>query len=274
MTTTRIAHISDPHIVERGDRLGGIVDTATNLRAAVHHINAMQAPVDAVLVTGDLTNDGRADQYDHLVELMAPLDAPWHAILGNHDEDDDAGAALGEHLVRGGPRPGSGVLDIGEVTVLALSSARYPESAGSLDAGDLEWADGILGRLDGLDGPGATSRPTLVALHHPPMAVGLRAMDTMRLDDESSKRLAEVVEQHHVDAVICGHLHRMTMTPYAGTIAISAPSIAFSVAFDLSDAAPLAGSFEPTSMLVHLVADGTLTTHLSIIGDFPTRSLA
>lgn len=265
--TTHLAHISDPHIVERGELLGGIVDSATNLRAALHHIERMAAPVDGVVVTGDLTNDGRREQYEHFVELMSTLTVPWHAILGNHDvigAADTADGALGAHVIHGGPRCGSGVLVIGDVNVVGLTSARHADAGGTLDPIDTDWLDRTLSGLTG---------PTLVAVHHPPTAVGLESMDTMRLDPGSADALAAVVTRHRVDAVICGHLHRMTVTPYAGTIAISAPSVAFSVALDLAEGATLAGSAEPPAMLVHRFSDGVLTTHHSIIGTFATAAL-
>jgi len=39
-----------------------------------------------VLATGDLTDSGRAEEYAHLRELLAPLPMTVYFIPGNHDE--------------------------------------------------------------------------------------------------------------------------------------------------------------------------------------------
>ncbi|MDP1806987.1 MAG: metallophosphoesterase, partial [Acidimicrobiales bacterium] len=80
-----IAQLSDPHVVEHGERLLGGIDTAGFLRAAVAHVGALAPAPDLVVITGDLVNDGLAEQYAHLAELIAPLPGPVPLLPGNHD---------------------------------------------------------------------------------------------------------------------------------------------------------------------------------------------
>lgn len=259
---TLIAHISDPHICARGELLTGTFDTAPYLAAAVDHINTQRERPDAVIVTGDLTNDGRADQYEHLLEHLDRLQVPAWCLLGNHDHAEVAAEHLGEYLPTGGPRPGSGVIEIGDVTVAAATSARTGRHGGELDADDIAHVAATL-----RDAPG----DTLVALHHPPHPVGLAVMDTICLDADSVARLGHVLTVARPAAVLCGHLHRTTVTAWAGTTVVTAGSVAHSIAFDLRADAPLAVSLEPPSVLVHRITDGYLTTHVAAIGEYPTK---
>src|SRR4029077_13064011 len=71
-----IAQVSDLHIVEPGQLCGDRVDTAAVVRAAVAHLNALVPTPDLVLLTGDLVDNARPAQYDHLRSLLAPLKIP------------------------------------------------------------------------------------------------------------------------------------------------------------------------------------------------------
>ena len=52
---------------------------------------------DAVLITGDLVNDGRPNQYEHLRVLLGPLDVPLYLMPGNHDTRAALRAEFSEH---------------------------------------------------------------------------------------------------------------------------------------------------------------------------------
>ena len=51
----------------------GQVDTAGCLERALDHLNALQPASDAVLITGDLTNDGDASVWADLMRRLARL---------------------------------------------------------------------------------------------------------------------------------------------------------------------------------------------------------
>jgi Icc protein len=254
-----LAQLSDPHIVREGERLLGVIDTATHLREAVAHVNGLDPQPDLVLLTGDLSNEGRPEEYEHLGYLLGPLRAPFHLVPGNHDLTDQLRDAFPDH-VHGAPgRRADGVID-GPLRVVTLDSSRYPEPGGSLDPGQLEWLDATLAV--------APEQPTVVAVHHPPFATGIAHMDAMALDTGAAAGLATVVATHpQVERVLCGHLHRSISRRFAGTIALTAPSTAHAVQLDLGDA-PAAWNREPPAILLHLLMpSGGVVTHLEVVGD-------
>jgi len=80
-----VAQISDLHL-EAGQRLTyGVVDTLGALRRAVDHLNASHPRPDIVVVSGDLVDFGRADEYAVLHPELARLHMPCYLVPGNHD---------------------------------------------------------------------------------------------------------------------------------------------------------------------------------------------
>ncbi len=64
----------------------------------------------------------------------------------------------------------------------------------------------------------AAGRPTIVAVHHPPFATGIAAMDAIGLS--GSDQFAATLARHpHVRVVISGHLHR-SITGRAGDVPV------------------------------------------------------
>jgi Icc protein len=69
---------------------------------------------------------------------------------------------------------------------------------GELDERQIQWLDECLS---------ATHRPGLLALHHPPLAVGSAWMDRIGL--RNGERLAELVRRHaSLKCIIHGHAHQ------------------------------------------------------------------
>ena len=94
-----IVQITDTHIVERGQKLLGHIDTAAFLRAAVNQIEQLAPAPALILATGDMTNDGTPEQYEHLAELLAPFAGRLVMVPGNHDRVDAMWDSLPADLI-------------------------------------------------------------------------------------------------------------------------------------------------------------------------------
>jgi 3',5'-cyclic AMP phosphodiesterase CpdA len=97
----RILHLTDTHL--HGDpaaRHYDRIDTAAALRGLLARLGALQ-DIDAVVHTGDASEDGTAESYRLLHEILDPfaaaLDAPLAVVMGNHD----VSAVYGEHIAAG-----------------------------------------------------------------------------------------------------------------------------------------------------------------------------
>lgn len=254
-----IAQITDTHVIEEGLLLFGRIDTNTMLESAVRAILEHRPAFDAVLVTGDLTNDGTPAQTQAFLRRIAPLPMPVHLIPGNHDDRAALRAALGGNHLPLNERL-CYAADIGPVRLIALDSLNQGRHDGHLGQEQLDWLDRTLAE--------EPDRPTLVMMHHPPFTSGMRMMDRSPLIDADA--LARVIARHpQVERLLCGHLHRPTQRRFAGTIAMTAPSVAHQVSLDLDPEGALHWVKEPPAMLIHRfdAQGGGIISHQAYIGD-------
>jgi putative spermidine/putrescine transport system ATP-binding protein len=75
-----IAQISDFHLKPEGVLAYRVAETASALRRAVEHINHLQPIPDAVLITGDLVDEGAFESYQVLRGILASLKPPFFMV--------------------------------------------------------------------------------------------------------------------------------------------------------------------------------------------------
>ncbi|MFG2055310.1 phosphodiesterase [Micromonospora sp. NPDC048930] len=243
-----IAQLSDPHVTT--GPLGG--ERATGLYRALGRVLALRPRPDCVVITGDLVESGRPDEYAALREIIGRFPLPVHLAAGNHDDRESLLDAFGGTPYLGGGFSAYYHVDHPEATVVVLDSLSPGDGAGRLGDEQLSWLDGVLaGRAD---------VPAVVCLHHPPVAVGIPAMDAIRLTDADA--LAAVISRHpHVVRVAAGHLHRAVTSSFAGTVLTTAPSTWVQVSLTMTDDPEIGMVAEPTAFLLHRLADGGCVTH-------------
>jgi 3',5'-cyclic AMP phosphodiesterase CpdA len=259
-----LVQLSDTHITHPGRLLSGRIDTAAALRHAVARVLRMHPRPVAVLISGDLVDAGHPAEYAQLRELLQPvLDAglPLALAPGNHDAREPLQAAFGGldgvHCGRPGAAALQYALDLpGPLRLLVLDSLQPGRPDGGLDDARIEDAHRLLAERPDV--------PTLLALHHPPHATGLVVMDGMALR-AGTAALESLIRAHpQVQAVVCGHLHRLTLGRLGPVPVLSAPSTAHQLALDLRPDAPLAVALEPAGWLVHAWGPGLpLVSHLA-----------
>lgn len=253
-----IAQLSDFHYRPEGVRLFGYVDVHAATVAAVDWVNRHQPTIDAVIVTGDLVNDGDADDYTALADVLSALRAPCAVITGNHDVRGPLADAF--------PVPDAGVdgkycwaREFGAVRIVGLDTLVEGQAIGTLGPSQLDWLDATLVE---------SAQPTLVALHHPPFMTGITFMDAFPLTD--AEAFGAVIGKHaHVEAVLAGHIHRVIHRRFAGTIAMTGPGTAHQVIMDLTAETKPRWVMEPAGCLLHQWEPETgFVSHAAWFGDY------
>ncbi|MGH6899153.1 MAG: phosphodiesterase [Geminicoccaceae bacterium] len=254
-----IAQISDLHFLPKGMLAFGQIDVAGCLERAIDHLNALQPRPDAVLITGDLTNDGDAAVWAELMAALGRLEAPIWPLPGNHDDRELMRGACAQLGLFPHAGPLRFALELGPLRLIGLDSLVPGDPAGRLGPEQLAWLDARLAE--------APDRPTLVALHHPPFRTGIDHMDAMMLEDGAA--LAAVIGRHpQVARVLCGHVHRSVQCAFAGTLGQIAPGTAHAVRLALAGE-PSRWVMEPPGALLHEWRDGRgLVSHVDFIGAF------
>lgn len=259
--TVLIAQISDLHIKAQGKLSYGKVDTLGALRKAIVTLNQLTPRPDLLVITGDLVDFGRAEEYQTLREALQALEIRYFVMAGNHDDRQQLKAAFADHsyLDQHAERV-EWQAECGRLRLLALDSLVPGQPQGELAAASLAWLDEELQRQP--------QRPTLVMLHHPPFISGIDHMDRQRL--VNPQHLAAIIARHpQVERVLCGHLHRSMQVRFAGTLACSAPGVSHQVAFDLQADGPAHFCLEPAGFLLHRWTEQQgIVTHQCVIDHF------
>lgn len=248
-----LAHLSDPHI---GAAWGG-ADPVARLAAAVESVRSMPVLPDAVLVSGDLAEHASDAEYEQARELLAPLGKAVHVLPGNHDDR----AALRRRFALPGADadPVLYAVDLGPLRLVVLDTTRPGEDPGALDAERLAWLDAELARAPG--------RPTLLAMHHPPLVTGVPAWDAYGLPQVDRRALADVVARHpQVRRLAGGHVHRAMTAELAGRPVIAVPSTYVQARLDFASHEIELAAEEPAGFAVHALVDGELVSHVQPVG--------
>src|SRR5262245_54595008 len=127
-----VAQITDTHITPPGTLFMGIVDTAAALARAVAALNRLDPLPDLLVLTGDLAESGKPEEYAHLRSLLPPLRMPVFAIPGNHDAREPMRAAFaGDGYL---PRQGflNYVIDDYPLRIIGLDTLVPGEGGGDL----------------------------------------------------------------------------------------------------------------------------------------------
>lgn len=221
---TTILQITDTHIVADGAIVSNRLDTFAALDRLIDRIMSIRhqiGTVDAVLVTGDLSDDGSPQSYERFKTLLAPLDLPLLVIPGNHDARVPMRVAFADQFTQDGPL--DWVTQVGDLRIIGLDTLVEGSGKGTLSTQSLVFLKTAL--ADGND------TPTLLSLHHPPFRSGINFMDDIGLTNRAAFR--DVVFDHTGPLrIVCGHIHSMMVTDVGGHIAISAPSPCSTFAYD------------------------------------------
>ncbi len=262
----RLLHLSDLHAVAPGARASGVLDANGLLAAAVDALLArLEAigPIDAALVTGDVSDDGTPGSYAVARAELDRLGLPLLAVPGNHDRRAPFRAAFADAV----PMPRSGPLDwvaeIAGTLVIGLDTLIEGEGGGRLRPRTL---DHLAEALDG-----AADRPVVVALHHPPLRTGIRFIDAIGL--ENAEALADAVAGHRGPLrLLAGHVHGVHHGMLAGHPVTTAPSTCSAFALDRRETAPTGFMLGPLGFAVLDAAPGGVWTACPLApaaGPFP-----
>lgn len=207
MTPVKLLLLTDLHLRGPGKTIIGL-DPSDRLRAALDQALGDHPDAAHLILMGDLTHSGRADEYAALRDILSPCPIPVTYMLGNHDARPGFRAAFPDapttpqgHVQR--------IIDLPHHRIITLDTHHpdaRPHHAGTLCADRLAWLDAALASAGG--------RMPLVFTHHPPFATGLPGMDAIALTNG-----ADLLDRLRGTGahLFCGHVHR-TISGQAGGV--------------------------------------------------------
>jgi Icc protein len=239
-----VVQITDTHLFadEAGELAG--VRTWDSFRSTLALARSRHWPPDLVLATGDLVHDGSAAGYRALQREFAGLNVPVYCLSGNHDE----GPKLLESL-NGGQVSAADFALHGPWGFVFVDTNVPGSNGGHLGAAALQRLRSSLDALAGRHG--------MVCLHHQPVPVGSRWLDTMQLDNGHA--LFELLGNYpNVRCLLWGHVHQEFDRQWNGLRLLACPSTCIQFTPESEDFS--LDCRPPGYRWLHLYPDGRIDT--------------
>ena len=175
----KLAILSDVHVTPGNANEG-------KLREAVAEINA--ADVDAVMLTGDLTNEGSDEQLVNIKGILDGITHPFYIIPGNHENNWSQSACKTFNDLWGSDRF---VFTVDDLVVIGMNCGPFMKMGdGHIKQEDLLWLDST---LNVMVKPGMR----VLSVNHYPI-----------LDDlDNYRAYVDILKKYPVITHQCGHYH-------------------------------------------------------------------
>lgn len=205
-----VLQITDTHIYASPDPAYTGIDTLASFEAVLALARRTHWPPAALIMTGDLSNDGSEAAYRSLRTRLTELDVPVYCLPGNHDDEETMRTVLPGHNVHVVQGAGLGAWRAVFVNTVERGQVGGRVSAAALEALERELA-------------GHRAQPALICMHHPPVSIGSRWLD--RLGVANGEALFQVLDRYaNARGVIWGHAHQAFEDRRGGLRLLGAPS--------------------------------------------------
>lgn len=222
----RFLHLTDLHVVAEGKTASGVLDTRAILLSTIDQIIDMLPalrPIDAVLVSGDLSDDGTADSYQFIREQLDRFGIPVLPIPGNHDHRENFRNAFSDLPFL----PDRGSINwqttVKGTLIVGLDTLIEGSGSGEVNKDGLAFLSSAISQSVGA--------PTVVLMHHPPFKTGIKFMDGIGLRNMDEFSSVMRATKNSV-IILAGHVHGVHYGQVGGHSALTAPSVCSAFALD------------------------------------------
>lgn len=184
--------------------------TYASLCSVLDHYRDNDWRADLVVVTGDLVQDDSVGAYEHFCQLLASLQLPVYCVPGNHDVRALMRDALAEP-----PFYYCASAAAGNWLITGIDSCVTDHAGGHLEAAELARLDDEISR--------SSADNVMVCLHHPPVRMGSRWLDTVGLDN-GAEFIERIAASGKVRLAIFGHVHQPYDAEHGGVSIVGTPS--------------------------------------------------
>ena len=207
---------------------------------AINEINSLKP--DAVVITGDLTNEGLIEQYEKCKKMVSEINVEKIiAISGNHDYRNTGYLLFKKYF------PFKTENELGDdVILVTLGSARPDRDEGEVGHHQNVWLERTLQKYE--------NKLKIVAMHH--HLIGIPDTGSDRLTAIDAGDVLRTVLDSNVGLVLCGHKHRPWIWDF-NTLSIANAGTVSSER--------VRGFFENSYNIVN-IENGTFRIDLKIVG--------
>lgn len=205
MSQLRILHLSDSHLMDGGALHEGTVDTVAAYRFTLESFENA-GPLDLVVVSGDVSDDGSPASYRIMRSLTADFATRHGAVavyaMGNHDQRAGFREVLGDGHGDGGMPAVEhtaivGTSHVAGYRIITLDSSVPGRTHGHVTGEQLTWLRSQLATHHG--------NGTVVVIHHPPVEPVTTLHQGIGLLNASE--FADALAETDTVAILSGHYH-------------------------------------------------------------------
>ena len=198
-----IAQLTDTHITVPQNENEDCYVKLEALQKCVLEINKLDPLPDVVIHTGDLSHNGRTDEYKLTKSIMDGLMSPYLITAGNRDSTKNLINAFDLSSVECNDQQLlQYVSDISGYRLVSVDTSSQNSNLGLLNFSKLAHLDELLRQKQ--------SCPTIIFMHHPPISLTNSEPPEHEYENfKMIKNFAEIVDRHpQIIAFLCGHIHR------------------------------------------------------------------
>ena len=197
---------------------------------------------DAVIITGDLTNEGLKEEYEECKSLISKINVEKIiAISGNHDYRNTGYLHFKKYF------PFKTINEFGnDVVVVTIGTARPDRDEGEVGYRQTSWLERIMKKYE--------DKTTILAMHHHIIGIPDTGSDRLTIIDAGDVLRATLDSK--VNLVLCGHKHRPWMWDFNNLMIANAGT---------TSSKRVRGFFENSYNIVK-IDDGKISVDLKIVG--------
>lgn len=213
----RIIQITDLHLQARPEEgLGWCphchdLDTTETLCTVLDDIQVNEPCFDALVVTGDIAQDGEAEAYVQFDRLLRGEGSPVYCLPGNHDDRQALHSALDGDVVSM-PR----YIVKKDWLLLFLDTSKRGVNQGEITTIQLGWIKAMVEKFP--------QHHAALFIHHHPVPVGSEWLDTHHGMINSAAALAQLSSLPQLKTIVCGHIHQQLDHQYENIRILGTPS--------------------------------------------------
>lgn len=242
----RLLQLTDSHVRAAADGELKGWRTLESLESALAAALEGQDLPDAILATGDMSQDGSRESYAHVRRVLGAVGVPVFCVPGNHDHPPTMAAELSSP-----PFHYCGDHQLDAWRLVMLSTWDGDRGGGRLAAEELRRFEAVLQH--------AREPHLLVVLHHHPVPIG-SWLDKVGLDNaDEFMRLAD--GDSRIRGIVWGHVHQVFERQRRGMHLLATPS----TCFQFKRGAPTSdvdAALGPGFRWLDLLPDGRISTQV------------
>ncbi|CAM2815003.1 3',5'-cyclic-AMP phosphodiesterase [Vibrio rarus] len=209
--TVQLVQITDTHLFAKDEGCLLSVNTAQSFLAVVDDVVVRNVAFDAIVATGDISQDHSLESYSRFAQGIECLEKPCYWLPGNHDRKKNMSQLLPSKQIREMEHVLAG--DYWQLIMLNSQVEGLPH--GYLDESQLDLLEEKLNQYP--------QRHTLILFHHNSLPIGSAWLDQHKLQ-KAPQFWERIAGYDNVRAVLGGHVHQKVDKEHNGVRVMATPS--------------------------------------------------